>query len=50
MRLAVISDVHSNVYALEAVLEDIKGRGVEKIVCAGDLVGYAPFPNEVIER
>ena len=50
MRLAVISDLHSNIYALEHVLEDIEKRGVDKVVCAGDLVGYAPFPNEVVEK
>jgi putative phosphoesterase len=49
MRFAVIADVHSNIYALDAALEDIKKRGIENIYCAGDLVGYAPFPNEVIE-
>ena len=50
MRLAIISDVHSNIYALENVLEDIKERNVDKIICAGDLVGYAPFPNQVIDK
>jgi len=50
MRIAVISDVHGNIFALESVLEDIKGRNVDEIVCTGDLVGYGPFPNEVIAR
>ena len=50
MRVAVISDVHSNIYALENVIKDIETRNVDKVVCAGDLVGYAPFPNEVIEK
>ncbi|MCL6610959.1 MAG: metallophosphatase family protein [Peptococcaceae bacterium] len=49
MRIAVISDIHGNLYALEAVLRDIKTRGVKKVYCAGDLVGYGPRPNEVIE-
>lgn len=49
MRLAVIADVHSNIYALKAVLDDIRSKKVDKVMCAGDLVGYAPFPNEVIE-
>ena len=49
MRVAVISDIHSNIYALQAVLEDIETRQVDKIFCAGDLVGYTPFPNKVIE-
>ena len=49
MRIAVISDIHSNIYALNEVLEDIKKRNVDMVVCTGDLVGYATRPNEVIE-
>lgn len=49
MRFAVIGDIHSNVFALQSVLEDIKGKKVDFIVSTGDLVGYMPFPNEVIE-
>lgn len=49
MRIACFSDVHSNLLALEAVLEDIKGHSVDSVYCLGDVVGYAPFPNEVIE-
>ncbi|HAG07563.1 MAG: Phosphodiesterase, family [Clostridia bacterium 62_21] len=49
MRLAVIADIHGNLEALKAVLADISGRNIDKICCAGDLVGYGPFPNEVIE-
>lgn len=48
-KIAFISDIHSNLPALEATLEDIKSRGVEDIYCLGDLVGYHCFPNEVIE-
>ena len=50
MRLAVISDVHSNIYALEEVLKDIDSRNIDRVVCAGDLVGYNPFPNQVIDK
>jgi putative phosphoesterase len=49
MRIAVISDIHSNVYALDEVLADIQKRNVDMTVCTGDLVGYATTPNEVIE-
>jgi len=49
MNFAVIGDIHSNIFALESVLEDIKGRDVDFIICTGDMVGYAPFPNEVID-
>ena len=44
----VISDIHANLTALEAVLED--ARPYDEVWCLGDLVGYGPDPNEVIER
>lgn len=50
MLLALISDIHSNLPALEAVMEDIQGTRAEMILCAGDLIGYGARPNEVIER
>ncbi len=49
MRIAVISDIHGNKVALDAVLADIRNRSVEKVICLGDLVGYMPYVNEVIE-
>ena len=49
-RIGVISDVHANLPALEAVLGTLSRRGVERIVCCGDLVDYAPWPIEVISR
>lgn len=48
MKIAVISDIHSNIYALEEVLKDVKNRNVDLVVCTGDLVGYGTRPNEVI--
>lgn len=48
MKIAIISDIHSNIYALEAVLEDIENRDVDLVACTGDLVGYGTRPNEVI--
>ena len=50
MRLALFSDVHSNLPALEAVLDDMASQGVDERYALGDLVGYAPWPNEVLER
>lgn len=51
MRVAIFSDIHGNLPALEAVLSDIEADAeIERVYCLGDLVGYAPFPNEVIER
>ncbi|OSB09105.1 metallophosphoesterase family protein [Paraclostridium bifermentans] len=49
MKIAVISDIHSNLYALDSVLADIETKDVDMIVCTGDLVGYGTRPNEVIE-
>ncbi|MFN8472751.1 MAG: metallophosphoesterase family protein [Anaerolineae bacterium] len=49
MRLAVISDIHGNLAALETVLADIDRQGVDDLLCLGDLVGYGASPNEVIE-
>jgi putative phosphoesterase len=49
MRIAVISDIHANLPALEAVLADIARQQADKIYCLGDLVNFAPWPNEVIE-
>lgn len=48
MLIGLIADVHSNVVALEAVLSDMDSLGVEKILHAGDIVGYNPYPNETI--
>ncbi|MDH7499593.1 MAG: metallophosphoesterase family protein [candidate division NC10 bacterium] len=45
---AVFSDVHGNLPALEAVLEDMERRKITMAICLGDLVGYGPFPNEVV--
>lgn len=46
MRYAIISDIHSNLEALTAVLSHIKNNKVDKILCLGDIVGYGPNPNE----
>ncbi len=45
MRVAVISDIHANLHAFEAVLADIDGEPPDAIWCLGDLVGYGPRPN-----
>jgi predicted phosphodiesterase len=49
MRYAVISDVHSNLEALRAVLADIKENSINDILFAGDAVGYGPDPNECLK-
>ncbi len=47
--VAVITDIHANLPALEAVLARIDELGITRIFCGGDLVGYGPHPNEVCE-
>jgi len=49
MRYLILSDIHSNLTALETALKAAQGRW-QKAVCLGDLVGYGPDPNEVIDR
>ncbi len=46
---AIISDIHSNLEALQAVLADIKARGISEIVCLGDVIGYGPNPRECLD-
>ena len=48
MRYGVIADVHGNLHALEAVLAALRRAGAERYICAGDLVGYGPLPNECV--
>ncbi len=45
-RVAVITDIHANLPALEATLVEIEATGISQIYCGGDLVGYGPHPNE----
>lgn len=49
MKFALISDIHANVEALQAVLNQIKQENIDRIVCLGDVVGYNADPNECIE-
>jgi putative phosphoesterase len=49
MRLAFISDIHSNILALLNILRDITEQETDGIYCLGDLVGYGPYPNQVID-
>ena len=50
MSIGVIADVHGNLPALEAALAALQEAGVESYLCAGDLVGYGPWPDECVER
>jgi len=48
MRILIVSDIHANLTAFEAVMADVKGKW-DTIWCLGDLVGYGPDPNECVE-
>lgn len=49
VKRALISDIHSNLEGLTAVLADIRAQGVEEIFCLGDIIGYGPNPRECID-
>lgn len=49
MRFLILSDIHSNLEAFDAVLEQARGQ-YDAVLCCGDIVGYGPNPNEVIDR
>lgn len=48
MRYAVLTDVHANALALEAVVDSLESRGIDSVVCLGDTVGYGADPGEAI--
>jgi len=50
MKIVLFSDIHANLPALQAVLADIDSKNPDLMYCLGDLVGYAPYPNEVIQE
>ena len=50
MRTAIITDIHANIEALDAVLADCHGAGVNEVIALGDLVGYGHDPEAVIQR
>jgi predicted phosphodiesterase len=50
LRRALISDIHGNLRALEAVLEDIEAQGISEIFCLGDILGDGPNPHECLDR
>ncbi len=49
MRIAYISDLHSNIQAIDALEKDLKNRNIDEIRCLGDIVGYGARPKEVVE-
>lgn len=49
MKRAIISDIHANLEALQAVLDDIRQQGIREIYCLGDVIGYGPNPCECLD-
>ncbi|TWT50305.1 phosphodiesterase [Rubripirellula amarantea] len=49
-RTAILSDIHGNLSALEAVLADVESQNVDRIVCLGDVIGYGPQPCECLDQ
>lgn len=49
MRYAIISDIHGNLPAFEAVLNDLNEQGIDRTICLGDIVGYGPWPSECVQ-
>lgn len=49
MKRAILSDIHGNLEALQAVLEDARAQGAEEFYCLGDIVGYGPNPRECVD-
>jgi diadenosine tetraphosphatase ApaH/serine/threonine PP2A family protein phosphatase len=48
--IAIISDIHANLEALNAVLDDVRGQDIARIYCLGDVVGYGPNPCECLDK
>jgi predicted phosphodiesterase len=46
---AIISDIHGNLEALQVVLADIQSKGIDRIICLGDIIGYGPQPVECVD-
>ena len=49
MRIAVFSDIHGNLQALNAILDDIKKENFDEVICLGDVIGLGPKPKECLE-
>jgi predicted phosphodiesterase len=49
-KIAIISDIHANIEALNEVKKDIEKENVDEVICLGDIVGYGPDPDKVKAR
>lgn len=50
MRVAIFSDIHGNLEALEAILKEIKNQDFDEVICLGDVIGIGPNPKECLEK
>ena len=50
MTVAILADIHANLEALSRALDHMAGRGVERIICLGDIIGYGPNPRECLQH
>lgn len=50
MKIGILTDIHNNVVALDSVLKVFSNLGCEKIVCAGDIIGIGPYPEETVQK
>ena len=50
MKLGIITDIHSNILALDKVIEEFKKIKIDKIICCGDIIGIGPRPEEVVQE
>jgi putative phosphoesterase len=50
MKIAIISDIHGNYFALEEVLADIEKQGIDQIICLGDVFAFGPEPSKCVDR
>ena len=50
MKIGIITDIHSNTIALNAVLKEFEKKQVDKIICCGDIIGIGPNPEETVQK
>lgn len=50
MKIAILSDIHANLEAFEAVVADLRQQGADRVICLGDNIGYGPDPDKVVDR
>jgi len=49
-KIAVFSDIHGNLQALESIIKDIETKNIDEIICLGDVIGFGPSPKECLDK